>query len=158
MTLQMRQGDLWPRWTPYFHLGYGYPAFNFYPPGTYWLGGLLGLVGIDAPAAFNLLMAASWIGGTLGAYALARRLLPGKCALLAAMLWAYAPARLHEVWSQGSLPQMAAAAVVPWFFLAIVLAWRQPSRRHAACLGLSLAALPLLHLPVAFLTCSSPRR
>ncbi len=152
MTLLMRQGDLWPRWTPYFHLGYGYPAFNFYPPGVHWLGGLLGLVGLSAPVAFNLLMAASWIAGTLGAYALARRFLPGKCALLAAMVWAYAPSRLHEVWSQGSLPQMAAAAIVPWFFLAIALAWGQPSRRHAAALGLSLAALPLLHLPVAFLS------
>ena len=27
-------GDLYPRWAPYFHLGYGYPVFTYYAPGA----------------------------------------------------------------------------------------------------------------------------
>ena len=152
MTLLMRQGDLWPRWIPYLHLGYGYPLFNFYPPGVHWLGGLLGLLGISAPVAFNLILAAAWIGGTLGIFALAKRLLPVRAALLAAMLWAYALPRLQEVWSQGSLSQMTAVACVPWLALGILLTARQPSRRHAVVIALPLAGILLCHLPTAVLS------
>ena len=151
MTLFMQAGNFWPRWVPYFHLGYGYPIFNYYPPGVHWLGGLLGLVGIGAPLAFSLLMAAAWIGGTVGAYALARRWLPWQAAFLAAMLWAYSPTRLHEVWNQGSLAQMAAIACTPWLFLALAGA-RRPARRRAVFVALPFAAILLTHLPTAVLS------
>ena len=151
MTLFMQAGNFWPRWVPYFHLGYGYPIFNYYPPGVHWLGGVLGLVGIGAPLAFTLLMAAAWIGGTAGAYALARRWLPWQAAFLAAMLWAYSPTRLHEVWNQGSLAQMAAIACTPWLFLALAAA-RRPARRRAVLVALPFAAILLTHLPTAVLS------
>ena len=121
------------------------------PACTGWAG-LLGLLGISAPVAFNLILAAAWIGGTLGIFALAKRLLPVRAALLAAMLWAYALPRLQEVWSQGSLSQMTAVACVPWLALGILLTARQPSRRHAVVIALPLAGILLCHLPTAVLS------
>lgn len=152
MTLLLGQGELWPRWVPYFHLGYGYPVFNFYPPGVFYLGGVLGLLGISAPVAFTIVAAIAWILGSIGTYTLARRFLPGNAAILAAMLWAYAPSRLYEVWHQGSLPQMLAAACVPWIFWGLVLAASKPSRRSALALVLPFAGMLLTHQPVTLVT------
>ncbi|MBZ0288363.1 MAG: hypothetical protein K8I30_12170, partial [Anaerolineae bacterium] len=87
MSTLLAHGNLWPRWVPWFHLGYGYPIFNFYPPGVFYLGGLLGLSGLSIPLAFNLVAALAWILGSVGTYGLARRSLPGAGALLAAMIW-----------------------------------------------------------------------
>ncbi|MBL8163941.1 MAG: hypothetical protein JNJ61_18280 [Anaerolineae bacterium] len=152
MTTLLGEGILWPRWVPWFHLGYGYPVFNFYPPGTFYLGGLLGLLGITAPLAFTLLAALAWVLGSLGTYGLARRFLPASGALLAAMLWAYAPSRLFEVWDQGSLPQMMAAALIPWVFGGLLRCAEQPTRRHTVALALPLAGMIFSHQPITLLT------
>ncbi|GIL14423.1 MAG: hypothetical protein BroJett038_31430 [Chloroflexota bacterium] len=148
MTTLLQTGNLWPRWVPWFHLGYGYPVFNFYPPGVFHLGGLLGLLGLPIPLAFTLVGALAWMLGSVGTYALARRFLPGYGALLAAMLWAYAPSRLYEIWHQGSLPQMMSAAFVPWVFWGLVTAARFPTRRSLLAVGLPLAGMVLTHQPV----------
>lgn len=152
MTTLMQQGDFYPRWIPWFHFGYGYPIFNFYAPLGTWLGGLLGLLGIHAAAAFNLLTAISWVVGSLGMYGLARRFLPASGALVAAALWVYAPARLYEVWMQGSISHILATALVPWVFWALVNVIENPGRRACAGLALAFGALLLAHQPTMFIT------
>src|SRR5690606_7068520 len=152
MSILLGEGNLWPRWVPWFHLGFGYPIFNFCPPGVFYLGGLLGQVGIPAAAAFTVVAALAWMLGSAGTYRLARRFVPATAALLAAMLWAYAPSRLFEVWDQGSLPQMMAAALVPWLIGGIVAAAYQPSRRNALAVALPLAGVILSHQPITFIT------
>lgn len=152
MSVLLEHGHLWPRWVSWFHLGYGYPVFNFYPPGVFYLGGLLGVLGISIPLAFNLVAALAWVLGSVGTYALAKRFLPASGALLAAALWAYAPSRLYEVWDQGSLPQMMAAACVPWIFLGLTLAAQRPSRRSLLALALPVAGMILSHQPITLIT------
>lgn len=152
MSILLSQGgNLWPRWVPWFHLGFGYPIFNFYPPGVFYLGGLLGQVGIPATTAFTLVAALAWVLGSLGTYHLARRFLPAPAAVLAAMLWSYAPSRLFEVWDQGSLPQMMAAAMVPWIISGVIAAAYAPARRRVVALALPLAGLCLSHQPITFI-------
>jgi len=91
MTTLMQSGDLYPRWIPYFHLGYGYPVFNFYAPLATWLGGVLGVLGISAPLAFTLIVALGWMIGSAGVYALGRRWLPAPAALVGAALVGVCP-------------------------------------------------------------------
>lgn len=145
-------GELYPRWVPWFHLGYGYPIFNFYTPGVFYIGGLLMLIGFSAVTAFHLIAAAAWIFGSVGTYRLARLFMPGYAAVLAAVLWSYAPSRLYEVWTQGSLPQTASAAFVPWVFYTVAMGAWFPSRRRAVWIGLSIAGLVFTHQPVTFIT------
>lgn len=148
LTLYMQQGDWWPRWIPYYHLGYGYPIFNYYPPGVSQIGGLFGLLGVAPGLAFNLVVALAWMLGSVGIYALARRFLPAPGALLAVMLWAYAPSRLFEVWNQGNISQMVAAALLPWLLWGLVIAARTPSRRGVVAVALPLAGIILTHIPI----------
>jgi hypothetical protein len=152
MTTLLQQGSLWPRWVSWFHLGYGYPIFNFYPPGVFYLGGLLGLIGITATIAFTFISALAWIIGSVGMYALARKLLSGYAALLAAALWSYAPSRLYEIWFQGSLPQMIAAALIPWLFCGLISAAKKPTPRNIIGVAVPFAGMLLTHQPMTFLT------
>ena len=39
-------GTFLPRWAPDMLLGFGYPAFNFYGPGSYWLTEMLHWAGL----------------------------------------------------------------------------------------------------------------
>lgn len=152
MNVLLGSGQIWPRWVSYLHLGFGYPVFNYYPPGVFTLGGLLVRLGISATLAFNLVAALAWVIGSVGMYRLAKRLLPPPAALLAAMLWAYAPSRLFEVWDQGSLPQMMAAAWVPWLFAGILDAARKPTLRSILWVALPTVAITLSHQPITFIT------
>ncbi len=151
MTTLMQQGDLYPRWIPYFHLGYGYPVFNFYAPLATWLGGLLGLIGISAPLAFSLIIAAGWIFGSTGMYALGRRWLPAHAALIGAVLWSYAPSAFQGVWNIGSISQLTASAFVPWLFLAVIRATDKPDGRRVSLLGVIFALVLLVHQPTTVL-------
>jgi len=151
MTTLMQSGDLYPRWIPYFHLGYGYPVFNFYAPLATWLGGLLGLVGISAPLAFSLIVALGWMLGSAGVYALARRWLPIPAALVGAVLWSYAPSAFQGVWNIGSISQLTASALVPWLCLAVIRAAEKPDTRRVSLLGVIFALMLLAHQPTSVL-------
>lgn len=151
MAQLLQSGNLWPRWVPYFHLGYGYPIFNFYAPGASYLGGLLEIIGLQATLAYSLLNALAWISGSIGIYRLGRCFLPVAPALLAAGLWVYAPSRLYEIWWQGSLSQSLAAAVIPWLFYTIIVTAQKPRFRNSAGIALALAAVILTHQPIMFI-------
>ncbi len=151
MTTLMQHGDLYPRWIPYFHLGYGYPVFNFYAPLATWLGGLLGLVGISAPLAFTLIIAVGWMLGSAGVYALGRRWLPAPAALVGAALWSYAPSAFQGVWNIGSISQLTASAFVPWLFLAVIRAAEKPDARRVSLLGGVFGLVLLAHQPTSVL-------
>lgn len=151
MSVMLAAGHLWPRWVPYYHLGFGYPIFDFYPPGVSYLGGIMVLGGASPATAFNLVTLLSWVVGSVGTYALARDFLPAPGAILAAMLWSYAPSRLTEVWFQGGLAQMMAAALVPWLFHGLVLTAFHPTRRHLLAIALPLAGIALTHLPILYI-------
>ncbi|MBN8619085.1 MAG: hypothetical protein J0L63_09265 [Anaerolineae bacterium] len=151
MTTLIQNGELYPRWIPWFHLGYGYPVFNYYAPLAAYSGGLLGLLGISAPLAYSLLVALAWMLGSAGVYKLAQSLLTSSTALLSAALWSYAPWYLQGVWNVGSLPQIMAAGIIPWFFFTLLQAARTPARRPIALAALLFSALLLAHQPTAVL-------
>lgn len=44
----VRQGALYPRWSPELYTGLGYPVFNFYGPFAYYLAELLHPISINA--------------------------------------------------------------------------------------------------------------
>jgi hypothetical protein len=151
MKTLLAQGNLWPRWIPWFHLGYGYPVFDLYPPGVFYAGGIMGLLGLSIPLASTLLSTLAWILGSVGTYGLARRFLPASGAILAAMLWTYAPSRLFEVWHQGSLPQTMAGSLLPWVLWGLVAAAMKPTRWNVVRIALPFAGVILCHQPITLM-------
>ena len=72
-------GNLYPRWVPYFHLGYGYPVFNFYPSGATHIGAWFHLAGFDVATAYNLTVCLAWIIGGIGIFTLSTEAATRTC-------------------------------------------------------------------------------
>lgn len=152
MHLLLSEGVWYPRWVSYFHLGYGYPIFNFYAPGAAYVGAAFSLLGFSEAAAYTLTCALSGVLGSLGMYALARRFFPVTPALLAAALWVFAPSRLFEFWVTGSPAQMLSTALLPWLLWGMVKAAYEATLRSIAAVALPLAGIVMTHQPTMFIS------
>lgn len=144
-------GDLYPRWAPYFHLGYGYPVFTYYAPGATHIGAWLHLLGFDVVRAYTLTCVLAWCIGSLGIWLLARKFLPVAAALLACVLWVYAPSRFYEFWWQGSLAQIVSTSFIPLLFYGVLRTRRNPNLRTCLWIALPLAAIILTHTPTTYI-------
>jgi hypothetical protein len=115
----VRHGVFFPRWIPDVVHGYGYPLFNYFPYAHYYLPELLHLLGLS----FSQALAAAFLLYTLlaayGGYLLARDLFGAAPALLAALVYVYAPYQLHNSLVRGDLPEQFGLALFPlvlWAF------------------------------------------
>ncbi len=144
-------GNLYPRWVPYFHLGYGYPVFNFYPSGATHIGAWFHLAGFDVATAYNLTVCLAWIIGGIGIFTLSRRLLPAPAAWLACALWVYAPSRFYEFWWQGSLAQIVSTSFIPFVFYGILRCRVSPKVRNSLWIAIPLALIVLTHTPTTYI-------
>lgn len=113
-------GTFLPRWAPDMLLGFGYPAFNFYGPGSYWLAEVLHRGGLGLQAAFTLGFVVAVIGAGYGAGLLARDIFgvdrPWP-ALTVAVAYMYAPYVMDNVYIRGGLAETMALAALPWILL-----------------------------------------
>lgn len=114
-----------PRWLPAMQLGYGYPVFNFYPPGAYYLALVPNFFGVTLYWAYALSFVLALLLAGAGATMLARDLLKGNSppsslalplwpALVAGVAYMYAPYLLVNIYIRGSLPEVVAQALLPW--------------------------------------------
>lgn len=111
------EGLILPRWLPDMQLGYGYPVFNFYPAGAYFVALLPTFFGATPYWAYALGFVFAIVLAGAGAMLLARDLLRVASpwpALAAGAAYMYAPYLLVNVYIRGSLPEVLAQALLPW--------------------------------------------
>jgi|GEM_PF-920807 len=152
MAELIQDGNLYPRWVSYFHMGYGYPVFNFYAPGATHIGAWIHLLGFDVVTAYNLTNALAWMIGSVGIYWLARTFLSVRLALLACVLWVYAPSRFYEFWWQGSIAQIVATSFIPYVFYGIIRTTKFPTLRNSLWIAIPFALIVLSHTPTTYMT------
>ena len=142
-----RQGTIYPHWAALAHYGYGEARFIFYPPFSWTLGGLLGLV-----LPWKLVPAAyTWIVLTLAGcsmFALARKWLSRWDAIFAAMLYAANPYNLVIVYWRSDQAELMASIYLPLMLL-FILRMGEDGRRAIVPLSLNMAAGWLTNLPAA---------
>lgn len=144
-------GHAYPRWLPELFGGYGYPTFIFYPPGLWFFALPFALVFADVlHAMYAALVALFWLGG-LGAYRLGRLTLGPWHALFCAVLFLLTPYVSVQLYTRGSLAELAAMLLCPWVFLCLLrlkraLGEQRPAAAPALMLGLALAAMVTTHL------------
>ncbi|HEX9440335.1 MAG TPA: 6-pyruvoyl-tetrahydropterin synthase-related protein, partial [Roseiflexaceae bacterium] len=133
-------------------MGYGYPLFNFYAPGFYYVAlALRGLLGLDVWDGYKAVGVLAALVGASGAYALTTGVW-GKPGLgvLAAVALLYGPYVFQtNLFQRGDLPEALALGLLPWLLLGI---WRlhAPLRRREAAMWLAItvgvgAAIVLVH-------------
>jgi hypothetical protein len=126
---QFSHGNLHPHWafTPAFNAGE--PRFVFYPPLSWYLGAVLGLMlthipGISEASAWSATpILFTWIALTaagLALYRLARLYAGPNAALLAAILYLANPYMLFTAYERTAYAELLAAAWIPLLFHAIL--------------------------------------
>ena len=143
----VKAGEWLPRWTPDLFLGYGYPIFNYYAPGTYYAALLLRAIGLDVFTTVQALGAIAACVGGAGACALARGVFGGRLpGLIAAAAYAYAPYPfITNLIIRADLAEALGLALLPWVLLA---AWRlgmRPGPGRSVVLAAAMGALILTH-------------
>ncbi len=116
---QWRQGVLLPRWDFTAAWNSGEPRFVFYPPISWTVGALLGLVlpWMAVPAVF-IWMAVTGCGFTM--YRLAREWTSSSNALIAASLYMAHPYMLFTLYERAAYAELLAAAWIPLVLLSIL--------------------------------------
>lgn len=136
-----RAGVLYPHWASSANLGAGEPRFVFYPPLSWMLGGLLGVLLPWTWAGFVFtalaLLAAAW-----SFRAMARRWMSEETASLAACVYAVNPYILFVAYERAAMAELLAAV---WMPLLVLYGLRRSG--SAVPLALTVAALWLTNAP-----------
>ncbi len=140
-----RDGYLWPRWSPDFSFGYGYPLFNLYPPLAFYAAEMFHLLGLSFTASVKLIYSLATIVAGLGMYAFVRRLYGGAAGLLAAVFYMYVPFRMVEIFVRSAYAEFVSLALIPLLFWAFTELIAAPSRPRLAAAGMAYGLLALTH-------------
>src|SRR5688572_19721305 len=139
----IRHGDLWPRFLPAMHYGFGSPAFNYYAPLSIYGAELIHLLGADFPLAYRISVMLYSLMGALGGYQLGRAATGNRLAgIVTAAAFVYAPPIFD---TNNRLGQYAAVMLLPWVLWAF---WRLATlrrRRDFVLAAVLFGALLLTH-------------
>lgn len=142
-----RHGVLYPHWAASAAYGAGEPRFVFYPPLSWMLGALLGLLlpWSATPVAYTFLVLC---GCGLSMYRLARDWAAPSAALLAAVVYAANPYLLFTAYERTAYAELMAAVWLPLLFRAIL----RP-RVTVSGIAIPVALLWLTNAPAAVMGC-----
>ena len=144
-----KQGVVYPAWAGFAHYGYGEARFIFYPPISWTIGAILGLLlpWKIVPGAY-ICLALTLSGCSM--FLLARTWLTWRDALFAAMFYAANPYYLVIVYWRSAYAELLAGALLPLVFL-FMLRCGEFGRRMVVRLALVVAAAWLTNLPAAIM-------
>lgn len=143
-------GFWWPRWSPDFAFGYGYPLFNMYAPLAFYAAEVLHLLGLGFTTAIKIMYVLTTITAGLGMYGFTRRLFGPRAGLLAATVYMYIPFHMVEIFVRSAYAEFVALALIPFVFWTFTELIAAPSPRRVALAGLSYGLLALTHHTTLF--------
>lgn len=141
----LRDGFLWPRWSPDFSFGYGYPLFNLYAPLAFYSAEIFHLFGLSFTTAIKTMYVLATIGAGLGMYGFANRLFGQGAGVLAAVVYMYTPFHFVEIFVRSAYAEFVALALIPYLFWAFTELIAAPNLRRAGLAGLIYGLLVLTH-------------
>lgn len=143
MSTALSDGHFPVRWSP--DLRFGEPLFNFYAPLPYYLGAGIKLLGFNFILVAKILFILSSILSALTMYIFSKHLFSTKAAILATVLYTYAPYRAVDLYVRGALSEAFAFVFFPLIFYASTLISEKMSFKRISFLSISLGGLFLTH-------------
>lgn len=144
----IRSGFLWPRWSPDYAMGYGYPLFTFYSPLAFYAAEIPHLLGLGVVESVKLIWGLAMIAAGVGMYSFARRLWGPWPGFVAGLAYLYAPYHLADIYVRAAFAEFVAFAIFPLAlhsFWALVMEDGRPRARRLALAAISLSLVPLTH-------------
>lgn len=140
------------RWAPDATFGYGQPLFNFYAQASYFLGAIFHLLGFQLIDSLKLLFILSIAGSAVSMFFLAKQMWKNSlAALLASVIYVYAPYRALDVWVRGALPEAVSFALFPIIMLYFNKFIEDKKQRDLLLLSFFSALLVITHNLSAFM-------
>jgi len=146
-----RDGVLYPRWMPDFNFGYGYPFFNIYSPGAFYLSEAFHLAGLDLVTATKAVFALGLLLSGLTMYLYSKPLLGPGGGLVAAVAYVYLPYHLVDVYVRAALAESLAFVFFPLVLWAFHRLGEKDGGRPIALAALALAGLVFSHYGMALI-------
>ncbi len=140
----VQDGIWWPRWSPDFAFGYGYPFFNIYGLFSHFLGELLvHFLRVSYTAAVKAIFVLGIAASAAAMYAYIRSWQGRAAGLVAAVVYTYIPYHLLNLYVRANLSESMAFVWLPLCLWCVRQAVRQPRYRWLVGLALSYAGLML---------------
>lgn len=140
----LADGIWWPRWSPDFAFGYGYPFFNIYGPLSHSLAALLlRTLGLSYTAAIESVFGLSILGSAATMYLFIRSWWGRSAAVISALVYVYVPYHLLNLYVRANLAESMAFVWLPLCLWTGRQSVRQPAWRWVVGLALSYAGLML---------------
>lgn len=140
----LADGIWWPRWSPDFAFGYGYPFFNIYGPLSHCLASiLLRTFNLSYTAAVESVFGLSIFGSAAAMYLFIRSWWGRYAAVISALVYVYVPYHLLDLYVRANLAESMAFVWLPLCLWTGRQSVRRPAWRWVVGLALSYAGLML---------------
>ncbi|MEZ4677554.1 MAG: hypothetical protein R2932_25395 [Caldilineaceae bacterium] len=140
----VQDGIWWPRWSPDFAFGYGYPFFNIYGLLSHFLAELLvHFANVEYTAAIEAIFMLSIGASAAAMYAYIRSWQGRASGLVAALVYTYIPYHLLNLYVRANLAESMAFVWLPLCLWSVRQAIRRPAYRWLVGAAVSYAGLML---------------
>ncbi len=151
-NITWNEGILFPRWSPDWAFGYGYPFFNIYAPGATFLGTLLyRTLHLTLENAVKATFIVTLLISAWAMWLFVRDWLGERAALVAAVAYVYVPYHLVDVYVRAAMAESLALALLPLALWAVRRVVRRPAALNIVLVALTYAAIHLSSNLVALL-------
>lgn len=138
----VQDGVWWPRWSPDFAFGYGYPFFNIYGPFSHFLAVVLRhFLQFEYTAAIKAIFALSIVGSAGAMYAFVRSWAGAQAGVIAGLVYVYMPYHLLNLYVRANLAESMAFVWLPLCLWGARQAIVRPAFRWVVVLAISYGGL-----------------
>jgi len=148
----IQDGIYYPRWLPDFTFGYGYPFFNIYGPGAFYVSEALHLLGLDFVNATKVVFALALLLSGPPMFGFVKRLTgSSQAAFLSGLAYVYIPYHIADIYVRAALAESAALIFLPltlWGFYETVV---NPNRLNIVATAMAYGAMMFSHNGITLL-------
>lgn len=148
----LKDGHIPVRWAGDLNYGYGLPLFNFIYHTPFFISSFLIWLGIGLIDSFKLLLLISFVFSGIFMFLFSSAFFKdNKTALFVTILYQFAPYRLVEILTRGSIGGIYAYTFLPLVLWCVILVWNKPSVSKILGIIVAGALLILSHNALALL-------
>ncbi len=148
----IQDGIFYPRWLPDFTFGYGYPFFNIYGPGAFYVGETLHLLGLDFVTATKVVFALAILLSGPSMFGLVKRLTGSSpAAFLSGLAYVYIPYHIADIYVRAALEESVALIFLPLVFWGFYETVVNPKRLTIVATAMVYGAMMFSHSGITLL-------